>query len=68
MFIHPRCATTIERLQNYRARGLDDGSYLDLPDPSAENHQYSHACDSLRYLAWVLRREFGIRTVGADDA
>ena len=58
LFLHPRCAETINALGNYIAKQREDGSWEERPDVSAENHVWSHPCDALRYGAWGLRRFF----------
>lgn len=67
LLVHPDCKQTIECFENYRAKELADGSYDARPDPSPENHRYSHGTDQGRYLAWAYRRRFGIRMSAAEE-
>ena len=60
LIVHPRCTATIDSLRNYRARELSDGTFDPRPDPSAENHRWSHGADSLRYLMFTRRRELSL--------
>ena len=64
LIIHPRNTETIRCLQNYRAREQADGSFDPRPDPSPENHVFSHGCDALRYFMWTRRGDLGIALRG----
>lgn len=69
LYVDPvACPVTVEHLERYGAKRLPDGSYTELPDPSPENHQYSHGTDWLRYLAWANRRRFGVTVDSVTDA
>lgn len=63
--VHPRCTQTIAGFQHYRSIALPDGTYGDRPDPSSDNHNWSHTCDAVRYLLWTVRKRFGLG--GMDD-
>lgn len=47
--VHPSCPNTFRDLSNYSWEQDKDGRYIDKP-----NHDYSHACDALRYGATKL--------------
>lgn len=68
LYVDPvACPSTVQALERYGSKRLPDGSYTEMPDPSPENHIYSHPVDALRYLAWVSRRRFGITVDTAED-
>jgi hypothetical protein len=68
LFVHPRCVHLIESFEHFRATELEDGTFDPRPDAAPDNHVYSHAPDSMRYLAWAMRRMFGLQTMRDGDA
>ena len=60
LFIHPSCVKTLKAFRNYRAKQLDTGGFLDIPDLSPQNHEYSHGCDSWRYGIWFCKYLLGL--------
>lgn len=66
LVIHPRCVTTIQSFQKLRSEAKADGTFGERPDPSADNHKWSHCTDALRYLVWLTRKRFGLG--GLDEA
>ena len=65
LLVHPRCTETIECLRNYRARELENGTFDPRPDPSPENHRWSHGTDSLRYFVFTRRFDLGLGALEA---
>lgn len=58
--VNPRLKRLLQARANYRTKALPDGSFSSLPDPSADNHRWSHPLDALRYLVWGLRGELNV--------
>ena len=67
LVLNPTCIKTIECLEKYRAKELDDGSFLDDPDQSPSNHRFSHGCDACRYGVWGNRLVLGLVTATSEE-